>query len=280
MTTQLSQDEQTKAALDKAKSKKTEPVNGPEEPKNETPQAEQASLNPNQLFLGDGKVVTVSPWTGKTKKKIKKAFEGLVNIEDLDFKRVIEVLVYNHIKEKSYLSEQEQQYIMGHLKEISISPKIETEVYCPKCSFLWNLKTTVQEAAKFTPSKLPKTFTELQDLDSEITFVEIESKQKLDDEVDKIMNADNYDNLTSEKDIEAAMHLRVKNLETSTVLNTLETIEYLDNLTLKSANKILNGLSQVESKYKMTAEGTCPECSHKDTYDIEIISDIFATMME
>ena len=222
-------------------------------------------LNPDQLQLGPDRIVTLSPWNGKTKKKFKKLFEFVEDPSDIDLKRVMEVLIYDHVKEDFLLSDAEQQYILTILKEISISNNIEFTSICPGCEQENKLTCTTKETI-YTDNMLPQVY-------KEISFINpgLEETKQV---IKEFMDDDDYDGLTNETDIETASRIKIKDLKTKQV------IEYLDNLAIKDVQDIMNKLDSYLPTIEQKFTTECKKCQTEQTFEIDMITGLFEDLLK
>jgi hypothetical protein len=267
-------DELTQKALAAAKKKtekteKTEQLEKTEQPEKK-PQESQSvgELKSNQVKLGENKIITLKPWNGKTKKKIKKVFEYVQNPEDIEFKKVIDILIYDHIEEDVYCNEGEHQYLLALLRDMSISGNIETVSECPICNFENHIKARNEEFIHYKENELPK------DYKNGIRFIDIPNKQVLEKTIDEIINAEDYDGLTSESDIEIALHIEIQDK------TPLEVIDFLDDLTVKETDEILDALGEALPGCELSLERKCKNCQDEVVFDIDIMKDIFESLLK
>jgi hypothetical protein len=221
-----------------------------------------------EIVLGKNKKVHIKPWTGKTKKKFRKLFENVASIEDVDFVAVINTLLYDYINEKDdiYLNEGEQQYLLAELKRVSIDDKIHGDFECPECMAENTIKTTLDKCMVYSENKLPVKY------NSNITLVDIKDRKVFDTAVEEFQNDDEYDGITTEADIEKAMHIKVKNM------NIFEVIDYLDELPLKESGDLFIALEDSLPKTIFTHRKVCSNCSKEVDFEIDITQGIFEVL--
>ena len=223
---------------------------------------------PFELLLGINKTVHFKPWTGKTKKKFKKIFQNLESPEDLDFKDVLEVLLRDNILERdTYLSGDEQQYLTAHLRKESIGNNFEFDGECPHCQEIQNIKTTVESAVVYTPSTFPVKI-------DEIEYVDILSSERFDSVSSDIINSSDYDGLTTEADIELGLHI---NLDGSN--SPLQTLETLDDYSIKALEDVIKNLGSVSSKMQMYVEKSCSSCGKDGRFITSEIPGLFDSLL-
>jgi len=261
-------DEATKKAIEASKSNETNETNETNKTeKNEKIKEVTSTENSqNQITLGKNKVVTIKPWTGKTKKKFKKIFEFVERPEDIDFKQVMKTLLYDHIKEDIYLNEGEQQYLLAEIKKISLNDNFNESINCYNCDNKIHINKKIDEVLKYKENKLPKKY-------NNIEFVDIKNLESLENEIKQIKESIDYDGLTSDQDVEFAMHIKIKDKTTK------EIIEYLDNLAIKDLTDIIKNITEVLPSCSTEIELICPKCQHTDVYDIDITKEIFESLL-
>ena len=261
-------DELTKKAIEETKNKRG--VKEVKEISKETKEikAQEAQDTKNQVILGKNKKVTIKPWTGKTKKKVRKFFEFAESPEEIDFKEVIKTLIYDYVNEDIYLNDDEQQYILSKIKDISLSDDIDALTYCPICSAENTFKTRSDLFLHYKENELPFKYNE------EIEFVDIISLKDFDSEVKNIMESEDYDGITTEKDIETAMFIKIKDK------NTEQVIEYLDDLPLNKTQEIIKVLNEKLPKTEMYINRRCTSCNTEVDFTIDITKPIFESLLK
>jgi len=202
------QTEQTKQTLEAIKKMKE-----PKEPKETQETTELKTLKENQIRLGKNKTVTIKPWTGKTKKKIKKIFEGIESPEDIDFVKVIKILIYEYINEEVYLNEGEQQFLLLKIREISLGKEIQNTSDCSNCGEENYITCNTDEVVHYKENELPKIISETLEL------IDIPSLKFLEDGFKEYAESNNYDGVTTFADYESALHIKIKNKSISEVID-------------------------------------------------------------
>jgi hypothetical protein len=276
----MTEAQKTEMALLKAKAEKTQTgkiekatkiaKNTPNTPN--TPNTEPKEINktkyPFEVELGDNKTVHFKAWTGKTKKKFKKLFQNLEDIEELDLKQVIQVLIYDQISETDmYLSDNEQQYLMAMLYKLSLSDNITFFADCENCGENQLIKTQLSDAVNYTKSKYPF-------IEDDLTINDIDKKSILDNYIKNIMFSDSYDGLTTEKDIEIALHLKI-----GEVTDPLEILNLMDEMDLKTLTDILQKLDNTQPQFKIEVVKKCKECQKNSKFGTEEIPGLYESLI-
>ncbi len=255
--------------LNKPKESKIEPKIETKEPKKPKEPKVDKNKFPYEVKLGENKIVNYKPWTGKTKKKFKKLFEHLENPEDIDFKGVIRILIRDNIDTPNlYISDDEQQYLTALIRKVSIQDDFEFSGVCDYCGAEQTIKTKISNAIKYRPNKFPQT-------KGGVVFKDIESYDYLIDVVDDIINSDDYDGLTTEADIEFALHLE---LDKST--SPLEVLDKIDEMPLNQLDVLMNTIEDMSSDMKIKEEKTCKECSKKSEFSSSEIPGLFESLLK
>jgi hypothetical protein len=277
-------DEITKEAIERAKAKagktkmsatkETETnVESKSEVKPETKvektnsQEKPEKLQLNQFDLGS-KVVTIKPWNGKTKKKMRKIFENVENPEDIDFFEVIKTLIYDYIKEDVFLNEGDIQFLLAKIRNISISEDVNMKLPCPNCGEQNKITGKTDSFIEYKKNELPKTYND------DIEFVEIESLEFFEDIKNDILNSEDYDGITTQADIEIALHIKMKDK------GVKEVIDYLDELAIKESAQIIESLRDSISECKIQTEKECKSCRNKAVFNIDLTESIFTDLLK
>jgi len=260
-------DEMTKKAIEatKAKESKKEYKAINNDPNIDGGVVEKDSLEgelKNQIKLGENKIVTIKPWTGKTKKKLRKFFENVTSPEDINFMAVIKTLIYDYIKEDVYLNEGELQYLLVKIREISLGDDLNTISECPLCGNENRINVLTKDVTFFTENKLPQKF-------KDINFVDIKNLKVYENEVKNIMESNDYDGITTESDIEMSLHIDIGK-------STKETINYLDEINIKESSEIISELRKVLPSCVIKENKNCSGCQN----DVDFVIDVSTTVFE
>jgi hypothetical protein len=249
----------------------TPPAQKPQKQKEEPKQDEDAqNTEPDGdggLVLGVNKTVYLKPWNGKTKKKFKKLFVGVEGPEDVNFEKVVEILLYDHIEPKVYLNEGEQTYLIAKLKEISLSENIGGRYSCPSCGEDNLISSTIKECVNYKENHFPFKYSD------EIEFVDIPSLEYLKDQI-SIIQDDNWDGITSAGDIELACHIKIKDK------NIKDVIDYLDEMPVKDLETLLIKLEEVSPRCTIQTKKHCVHCQTENVFDLDLTEEIFETLLK
>ena len=217
----------------------------------------------NQRKLGN-RIVTLKPWSGKTKKKFKKEFEFAESMEDVDLKKIIEILVYDQIEEDYQLTEMELQFLLAELKETSIGNEIDCDSECPSCSAVNKISTSTKDSITFEMDTMPAEFNEWKF--KNVTRAEFKKLKK------EITESENFDGLSTEADIELACKIS-KNKKTP-----VEMIEILDETPLKELTEMMDEYVKHLAFFDIKISKKCIGCQDENLFDVDIITGIFETM--
>jgi len=234
-----------------------------ETPKNQPTKPKKEQLKSNQRQLGQ-RVVTLQPWNGKTKKKFKKEFELVTTPEDVDLLGIIDILVSNQIKEDYLLTDLEMQYLLGELKKISLGDDFENKSTCPNCGEMNKFKTSVTKNAIYTPDTLPAKYEEWE-------FVNV-TKTAFQKVKDEIMESDDYDGLTTSKDIEMLVKIKKDKLTPQ------EIMKLLDDTPIKKIENLIDAFESHLAKYTLKETRKCKKCQKEVDFDLDVVTGIFEVL--
>ena len=272
--TQEEQEDLTRQAMERAqKPRATEPtqttqveqpkVAEPKKPK--TPKEikpKLSKLQDNQRKLDD-RVVTLNPWAGKTKKKFKKEFEFAESMDDVNLQKIIEILVYDQIEEDYQLTEMELQYLLVELKTMSIGKDIECDSSCPECGAKNKILTTT-DIGIFVPGNLPAKFKKWNFKNVKRTeFIKAKNA---------IMNADDFDGLSTEADIELACKITKEDKTPKQMIDTI------DDTPLKDLTEMMDEYVKNLAAFDLKIEQTCTSCQSEALFGVDVITGIFETL--
>ena len=255
----------------------------PEEPKN--PKEPESTTNPEtgedlskykySIKLGNDKIAYFTNWTGRTKKVFSKMLSELTpeadEFEDELINNILTSLIRDYLRDPDmYLSDTEQQYLLTKIREISLSDDVEFNSICPECGDQHEISAKIDEVYHYTPGVYP-----IQNKDMKLTYVDIVSDEILKNTIKEIMESPNFDNLTSEADIEIALHLDKDNM------NAIQILEMIDDMGLKDLAGLLKGLREAAPKLEMYYEDVCKnsKCRKKVKFLAPDIPDVFSELM-
>ena len=278
-------DEATKKALGMNETPETqnkttqpEPQPEPEKKVSEIKKLNDILTENGELYKIDlgNKVLTLEPWKGKTKKKLRKIFEGITDVEEIDFERVMEILLYDHLgkdnKSTVYLNSGEQLVILSALKSISTGAEFKTDSFCPVCEAENTFKVNLYNATDYKENKLPSEEREYNKGKLKLKFVDIKSFDYLKETFEEYQSSDDYDGYTELVDAEKALHIDLgKPLK--------DTIEILDDTPINVVNKIMEDMDKYLPDCDVQKEHKCTVCHKTSKFDVEIIKTVIAEFM-
>ena len=261
---EAAREEVMKKEAEKAKqAPKTPPP--PMEPKSKTKKIKAVKNDYTTVELSKNKTVHLKPWTGKTKKRFKKVFEGVSNMEDVDFREVLEILIYKQSKEDLLFQEAEQQYLLVKLRESSIGEEIQNDVPCPSCGLDNSFKMKTSDLNDFEPDQLPF------DYSDEIRFENCK-KTEAEENIQIVMNQPDYDGLTSEMDVEFASRIKIKGK------GIVEVIDFIDDMKLSEQNDLITTMNDHMSKFSLTVSHVCEHCKTEQRFPVDVITGVFEAL--
>jgi len=239
------------------------------------PEKQTKVTNPNEIKLGKNKIVHIKPWIGKTKKRIRKAFQFIDDPENIDFERIMDDLLYKHIIEGNniFLNEGEQLYLLSKIKEISINDKIVDSEVCANCGVENDIKTTTKKSVHYKENTFPK----------EVGIINghnilVQDIISLKDFKEELKILDDFNDETSEVDILFSMH--IKATKDSRELSTKEKIKFLDELPLNEIDKIIESINECSPECEIFVEQECKNCGKKSKFNLDITKGIFEELMK
>ena len=254
----MTEEQKTKLAMESAKNTNSKkPV--------QKPQPITSKLKDNQVEIANGVTVTLAEWTGKTKKKFKKEFKYAESMEDVDFTKILEILVYSSVKEDILFTDKELQYLLTKLRIMSISDDFKGNIDCPNCTGSNEIKTSITDSIHFTKSNLPTKY-------EDFTFSLV--KKTTFDELLENTKENDIEDITNEKDVEMACRV-IKNNKTPK-----EMLEILEDMSLKKLSPLMKEFNKNLSTYRLYTKQECKHCRKDQEFELEIITGIFETLAE
>jgi hypothetical protein len=228
------------------------------------------------IDLGKNKKLNLEPWKGKTKKKLRKVFEGVTDVEEIDFERVMEILLYDHLgkdnKSTVYLNTGEQLAVLSALKSISTGAEFKTDSFCPVCDAENTFKVNLYNITEYKDNELPSEEREYNKGKLKFKFIDIKSFDYLKETFEEYQSSDDYDGYTELIDAEKALHIDLgKPLK--------DTIEILDDTPINEVNKIMEDMDEYLPDCKVQKEHRCKVCNKTSKFDVEIIKTVIAEFM-
>ncbi len=224
---------------------------------------------PFSVQLGNTKTVHFKTWTGKTKKQLNKLVGEDISEISL-FENLIKILVQDHIAEpEMYLSEIEQQYLVMCIKAESLTEDFEFEGQCSICSNYKVIQSKIKESITYTKNSYPASFKKFN-----LEFVDISLTKTLQNTAETYINSEEYDGITTETDIEIAMHISKDGL------TSIEVMDWLDELSLKELREVTEKLSGCSAKVDIKVNEYCPDCEKTTIFASPNLPNIFDDLLD
>ncbi len=227
---------------------------------------------PNKLILGENKEVMFKPWNGKTRKIFKKMASEIddVDITAEDFEKLQEILFRDYISVPDmYLSAVEQQYLLIKIREYSLNGDFSYVSACPECDEYNDISTTIHESCVYTPSKYPT-----KDEGFGIEYVDIISQTFFKSEIERVLKSPNWDGLTSEGDVEIAMHIKLNDAQLCD-----DVLDEMDEMSLSKLNLITTQLASIASDLKIGVTKKCSHCNEEVYFETDEGPDVFEDLL-
>jgi len=215
-----------------------------------------------ELTLGKNKTVTLKPWKTKTKKdflNIIKKKEKNLSEED-----ILEVLINPYVEPNDiYFSDDELQWILINLRNISIDNNMKFLIECSNCNEDILVECKLLDLVQFRENQYPI-------IKNERGWKDIESLQDYKKGIKQY--SDEFP-----KNIEMLMHLDT--VEGKKFNSLAEKIEYFEDLDLLEGNKIVDEYNEVKSKIDLSYKTKCPHCDYEGKYIFEELPNFFEPLL-
>jgi hypothetical protein len=215
-----------------------------------------------ELKLGKNKVVKIKPWKTKTKKDF---INIIKNKKDkLTEDDILKTLILPYVEPNNlYFSEDELQFILINIRNISIKDNIKFFTECKNCKENIEINTKIINLCEYSPNEYPI-------IENDISWKDIESDKELQENIKK-----HKDELPS--NIEMLMH--IDGIKNKKFKNIEEVIEFFDDLSLDENEKLFKDYSKVKSSIEIKYTTKCPECKTQEIYTFEEIPDFFNPLL-
>jgi len=215
------------------------------------------------LQLTKEKSVELSGWTGSTKKQFINLFKD--KGDNVSEKDVMSILVYPFITPSDvYYSEDEIQYILIHLRDLSLTDEIKVETECSneKCKKDLFQSVNVKELCEYTEGKFPI-------VDGPITWRELNKRDDV--------------NMTHKQHkeepyiyVEKYLHIEKYNDEIMTGFQRI--MDVLDDIPLKDYNEVSDNYDRNRSKIELGYTFECV-CGTETKIEMDSIPDFFNPLL-
>ena len=247
-------------------SQETVPQAQPELEQTILTKTEDSPTYPYTLNLGNKKNISFKAWTGKTKKQIKAISES----EDVTNKEIIDILIRENISpDTTYLSVIETQYVMLHIRAKSLDNLYIATGTCAVCEGEEEIEIDIYKDVNYKPGMFPKTLSS-----HEIDIIDISSYDELLKVSNDYMDSADYDGITTEADIEIAMH--IKNGD----MTPLEILDWMDNLDLKNLSIVTTEMNNLSPDFSISKTHQCVSCDKEQKFNTLDLPDVFVEILE
>jgi hypothetical protein len=215
-----------------------------------------------EIKLGKNKKVQIKAWKTKTKKEFLNIIKN--KKDKLTEEDILNTLILPYIEPNNiYFSEEELQYLLINIRNISVSENIKFITKCNNCNKDIEIDTNILNLCEYKENQYPI-------IKDDISWKDIENERIL------------KTNITKYKDelpgnIEMFMH--IDGIENKKFKNLDEIIEFFEDLTLEESNKISKDYSEIQSSIEIKYTTDCSDCSHQDTYIFDEIPDFFNPLL-
>ena len=266
----MTEEEITKMAILKAQADNIPSRVTPEESKPveiaETPAATIPEEYQYELRLGTNKTINFKLWTGKTKKKIR----AIADDEELTNKDIVQILIRDNIFPSDvYLNAIETQYVMLNIRAHSLDDTYLASGYCDICNLQEEMTINILKDIDYKKGDFPQS---IDDLD--IDLVDIDSEKELHEIFNTYLVSDKYDGITTEADVEIAMHIKKSDY---TAINILS---WMDELDLKSLKIISEKMQTISPDFNISKKQYCIDCDKGTIFVSTDLPDIFTELLE
>jgi DNA-directed RNA polymerase subunit RPC12/RpoP len=216
-----------------------------------------------KIKLRENLNVEIKPWIGKTKKDFMGLFRK--NGVNVNQEQVFDVLLKPYIipDKNFFLFEEEKQYLLIKLKEISFKDNFEFEIVCSECGNNFIVESNLDQITNYSIGK------DLEKIESELVKFRYFTEEQL-----KIMKSKLDEN---EKLLQ--LYLSISRIKDKEISSIEDIVEGLEELTLKEYNEIEKIFLESQSKLKLGLEISCPHCEDTKEYNFDIIPKFFDELL-
>jgi len=210
-----------------------------------------------QIDLGS-KFVNIHPWKASTKKELLKTIK--IKQDKFNEKDLLDILFYPYIEEKDkFFSDDEIQYLVLNLRDISITEKITIKETCKKCGAEIEITGKALDFAEFKKANFNKptgkyTWRDLKDRNSLERII----KQYPDEFVGTL-----------------DMLLHLESVDGQKINSFKETMEFYDNLTISESEELENYYDDVKSKLRIHKTVVCNNCKTENDFEFKKLPGLF-----
>jgi len=106
-----------------------------------------------------------------------------------------------------------------------------------------------------------------------IKLVDIKTLKFLEDTINSIINSEDYDGITTETDIETALHINIEGKSIN------EVMDYLDEMPIKDTSDIMKTLKETLPRCDLEYNTSCKKCRKEVKFVIDLSQDIFEELL-
>jgi hypothetical protein len=215
-----------------------------------------------ELKLGKNKIIKISPWKTKTKKD----FLNIIRKKEKNISEddIMDVLIKPYIESNDiYFSDDELQWILINLRNISVDNNIKFLIECGNCKKDIIIECKLLDLCEYTENQYPiiknnQTWKDINNLE--------EYKSSIQSYPDEFP-----------KNIEMLLHLEA--IGDKRFNSIKERIEYFENLDLESGNNLVKEYEDIKSNIKLFYKTKCSHCDYKSKYTFDEIPDFFEPLL-
>lgn len=210
-----------------------------------------------QIDLGT-KFVTIHPWKAGTKKELLKTIKTKqTQFSETD---LLDILFYPYLDEKDkYYSDDEIQYLVLNLRDISIPDDIVIKEKCKKCGTEIEIRGKALDFVDFQKSNYNKKT-------GKYTWRDLKDKNSLERVIKQYP-----DEFVGTLD----MLLHLESIDGEKINSFKEVMEYYDNLSIIESEELENFYEEVKSKLKIHKKVKCPSCGFENIFEFKTLPGLF-----
>jgi len=215
-----------------------------------------------ELTLGKNKIINIMPWKTRAKKDFLKAIKD--KGEKFSEQDLINTLILPYIEPNNiYLSEDEIQYVISNIRNISIKDNIDFQIQCDNCGEIIDVNCGIMDIITYKENTYPIT-------DGKIQWKDIEANKYVEDISRKYI-----DDVKS--DLEMLLHIEMYNNMEITSFDDIMNI--FEDMSLDESTELYESFRKVQSKINIKKEIRCPDCNFVDIYEFESIPGFFDPLL-
>ena len=224
-------------------------------------------MEKNIVKLGKEKEVEILPWKTKTKKEfLKTVKEFAENGKEMKEDDILRVLLYPYVNTKNiYLSDDEKQYLLVKIRDISLPQDIEYTINCSNCDGIIDVRCKPLEMVNYQENQYPV-------IKNDILWEDLQGDTK--PLIQSIIRK--YGDYLPQT-IEMLLH--IKKYKDEEITDFEKMIEIYEDLSLMESETIVDTYDEVKSKMLIEKDIKCDLCEFEDTYYFDTIPDLFEPLL-